>query len=703
MEFTASFQITLFLSLPALFALLFKYPFLNFPMDEDFAFHTYQSRFAGQGIKWKEDIWIFLPQWKMSVFNIIYGKNPERGILRIRLMLMIAHALTSSLVAYGIFFATSSPLASAVGGILYAFFGTVPALYSHSYNNEQLYIPTILIAFYLLINGYIILGGLFFGIATIHKYSTITYIPAMFTGCIYYLGASDSLVFLLFASLPIIASYLINQVLGFNDEESLKTLSIRFALAMQLSKLKERYGNRWHDFRKVLKRTLPLWLGGIPIIITASVEQDFFWYALMIVTTIFNLLAQKLFSCYTYLPIIALLSIATGGTIASLLAMQNPAGNFLLNVIGIATLFTMLNQASFYVDAVSNKTLARYRKFDQFIYLPHIGKTLKRLIRMRKESGRIFVWGNHIQLYSYTNLPASDQYLHYAIGPWDSKSKLGFFDTVVGGIIKHKPIYIIKTFQNFDISALEKITGIRYKLVKTMLGRYPVYRFEGVVGNLPNPTLLPWQEKKKLMECLTKEGEEMPCINKTDMLIGKEKRALKEVKKLLRLNGNDINGITYYIKLLRVTRQEKKAKEVIDEVKKRNNLLQNDRLTIADMFIGEKLIDDAVRYIEEEERLYGKSENSTCIKASAILQNEITKYANASDLEKNGNKEKSNKLFREIAEKEKVAEISGASWYRLSKYADGEKEKEMLMKCLKLLPTHREAKRKLEILESADA
>ncbi len=73
-------------------ALLCRMPFLNFPMDDDFAIYTYRARFAKQGFLWKDDLQIIgIPMWKMILFDKVFASS-DKGLLRIRHLLTLFHA-----------------------------------------------------------------------------------------------------------------------------------------------------------------------------------------------------------------------------------------------------------------------------------------------------------------------------------------------------------------------------------------------------------------------------------------------------------------------------------------------------------------------------------------------------------------------------------------------------------------------------------
>ena len=89
-----------FLVIISLSAILFRRPFQNFPLDDDFAIYTYRAHFASQGFQWKKDLqMIGIPMWKMLLLDKLYGSR-EGGVQRIR-HLQTAFHLAGSLAIYG--------------------------------------------------------------------------------------------------------------------------------------------------------------------------------------------------------------------------------------------------------------------------------------------------------------------------------------------------------------------------------------------------------------------------------------------------------------------------------------------------------------------------------------------------------------------------------------------------------------------------
>ena len=129
-----------FLVITSLSAVMFRRPFKNFPLDDDFAIYTYRARFASKGFEWKNDLQLIgIPMWRMLLQDRVYGSG---GIQLIR-HLQTAFHVAGSLAIYGALWSfTNNPLASFTGAWLYSFYGTSPDLTAGSLNFEQFYIFT---------------------------------------------------------------------------------------------------------------------------------------------------------------------------------------------------------------------------------------------------------------------------------------------------------------------------------------------------------------------------------------------------------------------------------------------------------------------------------------------------------------------------------------------------------------------------------
>jgi tetratricopeptide (TPR) repeat protein len=603
-------QIT-FLILTALTGVASRRPFLHFPMDDDFSIYTYRARFANRGFQWKKDLQIIgIPMWRMLLQDKLYG-NPETGVQRIRTLQTFFHVAGSLTIFFAILFLTDNSWAALIGGCLHAFYGTSPDLTAGSFNHEQFYTPFTLLGFTLLTVGpeTVFWAGLCFGLATIPKFTTGLY-PAVLSLVVgFQYGLVAMAVFAGSAAFPVIISNLIDKTMGFWDDLSRKQMQTRMATTLRLSRTKALHFNIPVEVRDLALQTLPLWIIGIPGLVIAFTGEHGVWLAAFTAVTLAMIVCQRAFSRYHYLPWISLLTLGCGLATDFVLQQAVTVQIVALLVFSTCAFWSLIGLIPFYLRPTDRLTLAQYEKFDQYIYLPYLGKLLQRLLRMRGEtSERIFVWGTFSQLYHLTDRPAADNYLHHTIGPWDTPALEGFYDSVIGGLIRHKPAYLIKTFPDLDMDLLEKVTGLQYRLMKVVLARFPVYRLTGFTSVPVNPLALPWQEKMKLMETLTTADWHAPDIDRTDLKRGRANTAYIECRKLLRLNPDDKPGLIFLGELYDHYGQTENAVSAFETAIRKEPGRCYVRLMLAKQKIKLGQIQEAEFLIEEEKKRFGKSE-----------------------------------------------------------------------------------------------
>ncbi|MEE8484002.1 MAG: tetratricopeptide repeat protein [Nitrospinota bacterium] len=599
-------------------AVLSRLPFMKFPMDEDFAFYAYRSCFARQGIRWKDDVIIVYPMIKMIAFDAIYGKRPQKGVFRIRVFFAVMHSATSLIVYAIVNELTGNPSAALFAGGLYAFFGSAPALFPHSVNFEQVYLPFVISGAFLLSmgEGWTAYAGFLFGFAVIPKFATGIYIPFMALGVWYGYGFWHAIIFICAAAVPVIAALLADFFLGYLDSKARRQFRTRLAVALRLPKLKELFGSRVGDVKMIIGQTLPLWVLGVPALVASfaagvtgaasGVMGGGLWAILFTAVTLSMIPSQKAFSRYHYIPLVGILAVATGVG-ADWLAVKGGTVAIAAGSLFAASLaYSIFNLHPFYIRPLSNETLAKHDKFDQYIYAPRVGRLLGRLAAMRGERGRIFVWGSFTQIYIYSGMPATDTYIHFAVGPWDEEAMAGYFDTVIGGLVKHRPVYLVKDFSNLDIEYLEEITGLKYKLLKVVLARFPIYRLESTVPPAIDPLSLPWREKMRIFEKLTR-GKPLPGVDMADSHKGDHKTAIKECRKALRLNPGDTEALSYLGLLYYEIHIDEKAAGVYAKIIKNFPKRRDARPMLARYRISEGNLDEAERLIDEEIRIFGHS------------------------------------------------------------------------------------------------
>ena len=619
------------LAIVILSAILCRRPFQNFPLDDDFAIYTYRARFASQGFKWKQDLQLIgIPMWRMLLQDKLYG-SVEGGVQRIRHLQTTFHVF-GSLAVYGALWSfTHYHWASFTGALLYSFYGTSPDLTAGSFNFEQFYIPFIFSGLGLLHAGpeWVIAAGFCFGLAAISKYTTALFAGALTPLVWFEFGGLASVQFALTVGAAMSLSYLIDWKMGFWDMPSRKQLKTRMATTLRLTRTKRMHFSVLFEIGKLFKQALPIWLGLIPLIIYCIQNQNF-WLGSFSLILISMIVFQRAFSRYHYLPLFALLSLGCGLGIEPVLSLEPSLVGMILLSFAALLAWNLKTMAFYYLHPTDPETLTHYEKFDQYLYLPRLGKILKRLMRMRGESGeRIFVWGTFSQLYHLTGSPASDNYLHHTIGPWDTPDLEGFYDSFVGGLLHHKPRYLIKSFTDLDVDSLEEITGLRYKLLKVVLARFPVYRLESVKDRSENLLSQSWQEKMHQLESLTEADWHAPGLERSDAKRGELLTALKECKKLVKLNKQDIEAYDYMGDIYNSLELTKQAEEAFEKVIKHAPHWPKTRLKLCNQKIKLNKMNEARILIEEEIKRFDPELDATFSYSYALLLRRKKDYAQA--------------------------------------------------------------------------
>ncbi len=618
----------------AVFAL--RWPHLRFPLDEDMATYTYIARFRKLGLQWKRDAFLFLfPIWRLQLIDRIY-RDPEGGPARVRLFLAAHNALTG-IITYGLVFTLSGNIwAALTAGLLSAFFLTSPSLEAESFNTEQCYLPFLLGGFWMALLGpvYAVFAGLAWGLMIVSKLTTAVYVPGFLLLMWLEQGTEPTFNAFVATGLIVAASTAFDASRGFLDAESLGQIKARMIATLRTAQRDPFLPRMVGDLKQIGAETAPLWLLGLPAFAGALVGPHGLWLGVLTAITLFVLMAQRAFTRYHYVPLMALLTIGTGMGLAQLSELGGWLGPTVIGTWALTVLVTVQRQLPYYTKPLAKETLARYGKFEQLIYLPYLGKLLKRLMRMRgNEQGRLYVWGNFTQLYHYSSCPAADTYVYYAMGPWLNSGLEPIFDSIMGGLMRHKPTYLVQAYPDFDPALLKDITGLEYELIKTVLARYPVYRLTSATPPAQDPLKLTWMEKCSLMEQLT-QGRHTPGIADTDLARGRELKALSECRKLVNHNPSDRDGRIFLGELCSRFGLHRQSATMFEWAVAHHPQLDQIRLMLA----GQKIIlgelDEARFLIKEEIRLFGKSTGTSQTlgrleKASGDFRKAIDHFQNA--------------------------------------------------------------------------
>ncbi len=612
-----TFSILSLLFLIIILVFFIRKPFFNFPMDEDAGFYTYIPYFQNRGLRFVEDCWGIFPPTLIFVIKWLY-EHFEKDIRTVRIFSTIYHLLTVlSLFFLGQqLFGSQAALLSA---FFYAVYASAPFLSWFSIHTENYYLLPVTwgLYFYLLaVNGgeeyFLLLSGICFSTAFWIKIVVAGYV---FFFDIYLLSLNEmsgACYFLLGFSGPALA-YLGIQTYIFRGRN--KLFWFQFYLRLKgfsnISKLKWKYGNPLKDFFILFSQTVPVWTG-VMFFFIEPINPPLIIYG---AATLFIFLLQKAYSSYHYLPVIHLLSLVSGGMMVRAITDSGESPLFYIPVILVFSGSIVFSLWNFRKFISPEKASLEFEKFDQYAYVPLLVRELKRDL---SSSDRIYVWGPYTQIYQMSGVPAVDKYLHYFRMPY-SKVYTCFFDTIIDGIRKHRPKYIILVFPNFNINVLKQLTGLTYSVEKIFFNRFKIVRLTGVEENYNSNV----SEGEKLLwlERLT-HGNDSPDIDPYYHLNNNYDLAIQEAERALLVNPGDWRNSLYlgiiFLKQKKYDKAEQLFCTVLKKAPRRTG--EEAKMNMGILFRQRGKHREALGYFED---LY-KTSSYPSLKGEALVEEGIT-------------------------------------------------------------------------------
>lgn len=160
------------------------------------------------------------------------------------------------------------------------------------------------------------------------------------------------------------------------------------------------------------------------------------------------------------------------------------------------------------------------------------------------------------------------------------------------------------------------MTGLGYEPVKAVLARFGLYRLARRAPAATDPLSLPWKDKMRILEALTAGDWHAPRIDRSDLARGKPATALKECRKLVRLNPHDWMGLIYMGEILDQGNRPEEAARAFEKALDEQPLCEHVRLMLAKQKIRLGQLDTAGDLLAEETRRFG--ENTETIYLTAL-------------------------------------------------------------------------------------
>jgi tetratricopeptide (TPR) repeat protein len=170
--------------------------------------------------------------------------------------------------------------------------------------------------------------------------------------------------------------------------------------------------------------------------------------------------------------------------------------------------------------------------------------------------------------------------------------------------MNHQPRYLVLTRPTLDMNLLEQVTGLKYKLMKVSLARYPIYRLVRVQPVEDNPITWTWQRKMEIMDRLTR-GNHATGINALDVGKGRIKKAMAECRKMLRLNPFDREGQIFLADLLAETGQPQRGLSILQTLLNKNPGSPGIRAQLARLHLKAGNLEQAEVFLQLEINKFG--------------------------------------------------------------------------------------------------
>ncbi|MBI5184534.1 MAG: tetratricopeptide repeat protein [Nitrospinae bacterium] len=547
------------LSLISLVAILARVPFLAFPMDEDFGFYAYVGHFRKRGLRLVKDFWgVFFP-WVIFLKTGMY-KICRGNIKCSRLLFSLYNALT----AISVFFLASRLFGKGPGvlaAVLYSVFSAAPSLGSCSTHAEKYYLLPVTLSVLCFLHGmdrglglgWIIFSGMLLGTAFALKPVNFVHLP-LFSLYLWLYGGGEEAAsyvsgffFAVLINFGVIITVFRKEIRPLWIQNKLRIMAALNHIGKPLDILERMVT----DFFPLFRETLFIWVS-FPIFLYFAVHEKNQAQALLLLwvaASIIILIGQRAFWNYQYIPLVHVFCMASAAAAPGLigrLGKENPFDPIGPGIVFLfllsSLLYSMKNLFPYYLPGRDwKKLLNRFRKMDQYLHVPEIGKYIR---NNSSESDYIYVWGPWTQLYLLADRPSCEKSAFHFIPPFQEIHEIQY-DETIKGIIEKKPRFIVQIYSNFHMEKLNDLTGLAYELDRVIFNRYPVYRLAEKKGaERLYKEDEDWDAKKGRLEKLT-EGARGHKVYSFYLDGNNEERYLKEFEEALQVNPYDVAALVH--------------------------------------------------------------------------------------------------------------------------------------------------------------
>lgn len=599
------------LALISCIGFLLRLPYLDYPIDEDFAFYTYTGYFQKKGVRLIKDFWGAFPPVIFNIYNLaakIFGSS----VKQVRSFTNSYHLLNILTVYLAADYLLGKPEAL-TAAFIFAVFSATPYLGVYSCHAEGFYMLPVGLGVLALSHGAMenqevwhVLCGVFIAAAFLLKIVNAVYFISFSVFLILSRLYMETLYFALAFTGALIVYTLAASIAYRGLNRQLWTqhlLRLRTCMDYVNANLKNNYK---FDLVPIWKETSSIFFLSLLFLLSLFfVERNIPENILLVwaASTIIIIVFQRVYLMYHCLPVVQVASVLSALAFHRFIENYTYYPVFLSAPIALAFLImltlNLYRKVRFFLLYRKDKRLPCLQKADQFFYIPEIARYIRENTSL---DDYIYVWGAFVQTYRLADRRSCDRFVFYFVKPYQPWHA-ALFEEIVNGIIQKKPAYIVPVRPDFDMEVLGRLSGLDYELERVFFNRYRVYRLKGKSAEPANIEKMSCEEKIKWLELLT-PGSMDYSLDERYIKEGAYGKALNEYNLALKLNPNDILIKFGLASLMRTLERYEDAFGLYQEIAENGGKREWLHLEKAATFVKSGKYVDATKELDLEENLF---------------------------------------------------------------------------------------------------
>ena len=469
---------------------LIRLPFLKFPIDDDLGYFAYSAWFRRRGVRIGKDFYTRLPMhWLYTLTFALFGRKPHSP----KIFDFIYELLTGAAI-YGLCAAALHPATGLIAAAFYLWFSNSASVGLFSGCNERYYAVFTAAGFLFLLmginlpaweaNNYFFASALFLA-ATFYFKDVLVISGAAAATAIFFLLPEPADGLLWFGG-----GYILLAVVVYIPLNSLyANVSDFISLSLEGYKRALQDNPDRGSIKKLLINGGSFFMEAAPLavipllyVFTFGAEWSGAAYIVLaawLVSTAAIFFIQGVYWPYHFIAFIPPLSVISAVALARFAAEHSGlpletrfvwwsalAASFAIS--GFLQIKALMSSG----DPEKLSGIYTWNKLEQITAVPEIAEYIR---ERTSEDDYIYQWGYLYHLYLLTDR-LCPVFGCASIAPPAKKGKLKSLQNIVNSLKKNPPKFIVIHIQSIDMSVLEQLTGLRYKMEKVFSTELRVYR-----------------------------------------------------------------------------------------------------------------------------------------------------------------------------------------------------------------------------------